>query len=227
MSTTMERSLDAVDVAAWLREHPDFLTQFPDVALHIKMPRELGAATSLASYQLDVLREKNRELERRLQELFAVANENERLTVRTHQFVLALMRASSIAEVLNTVVASLQEDFNSEQVRLLLQLPQGVVPESPWWKGVSPGATEMACFADVLAGKTPVCGRLTTEKLETLFGKEAGIVHSTALLPLAGYGLLAVGSADPNRFYPGMGTLFLRLMSDAVLAALQRFHPAV
>ena len=36
-------------------------------------------------YQLDVLREKNRELNRRLQDLFAVASENERLTVRTHR----------------------------------------------------------------------------------------------------------------------------------------------
>ncbi|TGV30282.1 DUF484 family protein, partial [Mesorhizobium sp. M8A.F.Ca.ET.142.01.1.1] len=33
----------------------------------------------------------------------------------------------------------------------------------------------------------------------------------------------AVGSHDPNRFYPGMGTLFLRMMGDALVTGLKRF----
>ncbi|NUS60071.1 MAG: DUF484 family protein, partial [Lysobacter sp.] len=36
-------------------------------------------------------------------------------------------------------------------------------------------------------------------------------------------GLVAVGSRDPNRFFPGMGTLFLRMMGESLSAALQRF----
>ncbi|MFP3786513.1 DUF484 family protein, partial [Burkholderia sp. SIMBA_024] len=55
-------------------------------------------------------------------------------------------------------------------------------------------------------------------------GDDAGEVQSTALLPLPGVGLLAVGSRDPNRFYPGMGTLFLRMMGEALVVALQRFE---
>jgi predicted small lipoprotein YifL len=53
-----------------------------------------------ASYQLEVLRDKNRELSRRLQELFGNAQENERLAVRTHQLALALMRQDSAAGTL-------------------------------------------------------------------------------------------------------------------------------
>jgi len=37
-----------------------------------------------------------------------------------------------------------------------------------------------------------------------------------------GVGLVAVGSRDPNRFYPGMGTLFLRMMGEAFAVALLR-----
>jgi uncharacterized protein YigA (DUF484 family) len=48
-------------------------------------------------------------------------------------------------------------------------------------------------------------------------------VQSSALLPVEGVGLVAVGSGDPNRFYPGMGTLFLRMMGEAFAAALKRF----
>ena len=82
--------LGAHEVAAFLRRHPKFLSQFPDLALTLVVPKEEGKASSLASYQLDVLRDKNRELTRRLHDLFANAQENERLAVRTHQLSLAL-----------------------------------------------------------------------------------------------------------------------------------------
>ncbi len=90
-----DEALGAHEVAAWLRRHPKFLQQFPDLALTLVVPRDEGPAASLASYQLEVLRDKNRELTRRLHELFANAQENERLAVRTHQLTLALMRQPS------------------------------------------------------------------------------------------------------------------------------------
>ena len=67
-----------------------------------------------------------------------------------------------------------------------------------------------------------LCGRLQPEKLDFLFGKHADDVHSSALLALgereAPLGLLAIGSADANRFHPGMGTVFLKLIAETVAA---------
>ena len=88
MSDGINEALSAHQVAAWLRRHPRFLQQYPDIAVSLELPKESGKTASLASYQLDVLREKNRELNRRLSELFANAQDNERLTVRTHQLTL-------------------------------------------------------------------------------------------------------------------------------------------
>ena len=99
MTETVDK-LGAHEVAAWLRRHPGFLKQFPDLALTMVVPRDDGPTASLASYQLEVLRDKNRELNRRLQELFGNAQENERLAVRTHQLTLALMRQTSAADTL-------------------------------------------------------------------------------------------------------------------------------
>ena len=124
MSDITEK-LGAHEVAAWLRRHPKFLQQFPDLAISMVVPREDGPAASLASYQLDVLRDKNRELSRRLHELFANAQENERLAVRTHQLTLALMRQHNAADTLRAMAASLAEDFQGdlhEQVRQWLGL---------------------------------------------------------------------------------------------------------
>ena len=84
-----EEKLGAHEVAAWLRRHPNFLKQFPDLGLTLVVPRDDGPAASLASYQLEVLRDKNRELNRRLQELFGNAQDNESLAVRKQQLNLA------------------------------------------------------------------------------------------------------------------------------------------
>jgi uncharacterized protein YigA (DUF484 family) len=211
-------------VAAYLRRHPNFLEHYPDLALSLVMPRQERQASSLASYQLDVLRDKNRELNRRLAELFANAQDNERLTVRTHQLGLALMRASSAADTWRAMVATLREDFAGDRIEALAFAPlDGLGEGDEWFRVVTSADARMAPFRDFLAANEPLCGRLNPDKLEVLFGGAAPDAASVALLPLAGHGVLAIGSRDPNRFFPGMGTLFLRLMAESLVAALARF----
>jgi uncharacterized protein YigA (DUF484 family) len=223
MSETMHEPIGANEVAAFLRRNPRFLDDYPDLALGLVVPREEGRATSLASYQLDVLRDKNRELNKRLQELFHVAQENERLTVRTHQLTLALMRARDAAETLKSMVASLTEDFQGELVRVLLHAPVAGLDGADWMQVLPRNAALLVPFEEFFANSEPLCGSLQQNKLDVLFGSRVHEVQSCALLPLGERGLVAIGSHDPNRFYPGMGTLFLRLMGDTLVAALGRY----
>jgi uncharacterized protein YigA (DUF484 family) len=210
-------------VAAYLRRHPNFLEHYPDLALSLVLPRQDRQASSLASYQLEVLRDKNRELNRRLAELFAHAQENERLTVRTHQLGLALMRAGNAADTCRAMVATLREDFAGDRVQALLFAPvAGLDAGEDWLQVIAADDKRMAAFRDFLLANEPLCGRLNPDKLDVLFGGASPEAASVALLPLAGYGVLAIGSRDPNRFFPGMGTLFLRLMSESLVAALAR-----
>jgi len=220
--------LGAHEVAAFLRRHPNFLQQFPDLALSMVVPREEGPAASLASYQLEVLRDKNRELTRRLQELFANAQENERLAVRTHQLTLALMKQGDAGGTLRAMAASLSEDFQGDLVRMVLFDEVGGVDDVDWLQVVARNDPALVPFKDCMTEGNPLCGRLQPEKNALLYGTRVEEVQSSALVPLAAaggdvIGLLAVGSRDPNRFYPGMGTLFLRMMGEALATALQRF----
>ncbi len=221
MSNT--EKLGAHEVAAWLRRQPKFLQQFPDLALSLVVPREDGPAASLASYQLDVLRDKNRELSRRLHDLYAISQENERLAVRTHQLTLALMRQGSPAGVVRAMAATLSEDFSGDLVRIVLFKPVPGLGDEDWLQVVDRGDRLLAPFADVLKEGEPLCGRLHPDKQALLYGARVEDVQSSALLAVEGVGLVAVGSRDPNRFYPGMGTLFLRMMGEAFEVALRRF----
>lgn len=215
--------LGAHEVAAWLRRHPAFLQQFPDLALTLVVPRENGPTASLASYQLDILREKNRELGKRLHELFGNAQENERLAVRTHQLTLALLKQDSAASTLRAMAAALAEDFHGDLVRIVGFHAVAGLEDADWFQYLAADSARLDGFRDILAAGEPVCGRLHPDKNALLYGVRADEVQSSALLALPGQGLVAVGSRDANRFFPGMGTLFLRMMGEALAAGLRRF----
>lgn len=216
-------SPDAMEVASYLRRHPDFLKEFPDLALALMLPREQGQAASLASYQLEVLRDKNRDLSRRLHELIEIAHENEQLMVRVHMLTLALMQADGLAETVKRVAASLTEDFHADLVRIALFRADPDLPAAEWLIVEPEGSRALPAFAEFFERREPLCGRLQQDKLDTLFGARSEDVHSAALLPVGEIGMLAVGSFDANRFHPGMGTVFLKLIAEAVAAAVGRF----
>src|SRR5581483_8970194 len=221
---SIKDGLTAMEVASYLRRHPEFLAEFPDIALTLLVPREQGASTSLASYQLEVLRDKNRELNRRLHELIEIAHENEQLMVRVHMLTVALMREPTLGGSVRRVVAGLTEDFHTDLVRLVLfRGASADLPASEWLILAPSGAASMPPFVEFLKRNEPLCGRLQQDKLDALFGTHAGEVRSAVLLPIDGIGMLAIGSGDANRFHPGMGTVFLKLIAEALAAAIGRF----
>lgn len=223
----LKAGLDAMQIAAWLREHPAFLKDFPDLAMQLQVPREQGPAASLAGYQLEVLRDKNAELQRKLAELAQIASENEQLVVRVHSMTLALMRAATMEQTVRTVVATLNEDFQTDLVRLVLFRSDKALPHAEWLLQSSDGMASWPAFTEFLSRRDPLCGRLADDKLEALFGNRAGEVASAALLRLGDIGMLAMGSKQLDRFHPGIGTIFLKLIAEAVTTSLKRFDEDV
>jgi uncharacterized protein YigA (DUF484 family) len=223
----LKEGLTSTEVASYLRRHPEFLHDYPDLALTLAPPREEGKTTSLASYQLDVLRDKNRELGRRLHELVGIATDNEQLVQRVHGLAVSLLGETTLAGSVRRVVASLREDFHTDFVRLVLFRADAELPAADWLIVQPQGVHALPEFAEFFKNAEPLCGRLQREKLDTLYGKHADEVHSSVLLPLlddgAPIGMLAIGSADTNRFHPGMGTVFLKLIAESVQVAIKRF----
>ncbi len=219
----IKEAVTAAEVASYLRRHTSFLKDFPDIALNLLVPRDQGSSTSLASYQLEVLREHNRELTRRLHDLIGIGTDNEQLMLRVHSLTLGLMRASSLAETAHQIAASLTEDFQTELVRLVLFRNDADLPAVQWLIRAPHPTTDLPAFNEFLARGEPLCGRLQHEKLDALFHDAAIEVRSAVLLPIAQIGLLAVGSREPNRFHPGMGTVFLKLIAEAIAVAIGRY----
>ena len=210
-------------VAAYLRKHPDFLDDFPDILEELQLNHNSGVASSLIERQVEQLRQKNQELDRQLNRLIHVASENEDLMSRLHQLTLELMSIDSRKEFFTQLGNSLLNDFNADilQICLFDKTVASEAGEDVTYIQADDPAMEQ--FRSHLEKDHTVCGRLNESKLEFLFGTKARWVQSTALVPLGekgDNGMMAIGSSDPARFYPGMGTLFLDLLANVISSSL-------
>ena len=72
----------------------------------------------------------------------------------------------------------------------------------------------------------PYCGPSGNAEAAGWFGEAASHIRSVALMPLrdqACFGMLALGSEDVMRFYPEMGTFYLKRLGELAGASLARF----
>ncbi len=206
-------------VCQFLEAHPDFLSQHPGLLEKLQLQHSSGTATSLIEHQVKQLRQKNRELTRRLRQLVQIASENEKLMSQLHQLTLQLIPIADLSTFFEQLVGDLRREFNAEcvSVHLFSELPdlKAGLPV----RSVDQDEPELKQFSIFLDNQRTTCGRLNRSKLDFLFGPEAEKIQSSAMVPLGKaveYGILAIGSSDPARFFPGMGTLFLDLLGDVI-----------
>src|SRR5258706_15884768 len=108
-------SLNDSSVAEYLQTYPDFFERNSPLLIKLRLPhlREVGATVSLVERQVEVLRERNQSLERKLKELVDVARANDALADRIHRFGQPLIRVRTLPETIRACEASLREAFDA------------------------------------------------------------------------------------------------------------------
>ena len=206
--------LDPEAVAGYLIRHPEFFQSRPELVAQLHIPQECGDAVSLLEYQAKVLREANGNLKSTLDELLAVARDNDRASERLHRLTLELIDAQELDSLLQGLKERLLQDFAADVVVVRLKVAPEQV-QAPDLIGADDAGLEL--FSACLNEQRPICGRLNAEQALYLFGDSAAKVASCALIPIlngGSLGLLAIGSGDAERFHRGMGTVFLRQLGD-------------
>jgi len=172
-----------------------------------------------------VLRERNRQLERKVKDFMDVARENDALGTRVLAMARRLIAAPDRAAAIVAIESALREDFGAGQSVLVLtaqRAPEGM-PESRFLRIARADAPELRSFDTLFSAGKPRCGQLRDSQREFLFGADAGGIGSVALVPLGtkgDLGLLACGSNDSQRFNPTMSTDFLSHIGELIAAAL-------
>ena len=219
-----------VSVADYLQTFPDFFERNSSLLTKLRLPhiRDSGATVSLVERQVEVLRERNQSLERKLKELVDVARANDTLADRIHRLSQRLIQARTPQGTINAIETSLREDFEAMHSVLVLFIEEARTLEAQagrFLRAANAGDEEIRTFDSLLSGAKPRCGQVRDTQRDYLFGKGSVEIGSVALTPLGAkgsLGILAIGASDADRFHPAMSTEFLSRIGELVTYALMR-----
>ena len=214
-ASTAPEAVTAAIVSDYLRAHPDFFDQHPDVLGDLKLAHVSDGAVSLVERQVALLRERNAELRRRLDGLVARAEQNEALLHATQEVISSLAERSSKDDIARLFCSLVKKSFNVELVAF-------------HWCGDNGDSPSNAVASHLLGNKNATSGPLRVHELKALFDEEA-TEGSAALARLTTRrqesAVIAVGSVDATRYGIGEGTLFLEYLAD-VISSLPINRPA-
>jgi uncharacterized protein YigA (DUF484 family) len=220
---------DEERIERYLGLNPDFFERHQPLLARMRLPHmRTGSTVSLVERQVEVLREQKSDADRRLAEFVAVARANDQLADRIHRFTRRQLRAPDAHTALASLEASLREDFDAFHSVLLLTAPTEALRHAslePFLRMIGTDDVNLRSFEALLATGKPRCGQVRDSQRDFLFGPEAASIGSVALVPLGengSLGLLALGSAERERFHPGMSTEFLKRMGELIADALSR-----
>lgn len=243
------------EVAEYLLATPEFFSRHAELLASVKLANPHGkAAVSLQERQMEMLRDKNKLLERRLAELLRYGHENDDLAAKFNRWTARVIGERDPHALPRVIADGLAEVFDVPQTALRVW---DVAPAYAQASFASDVGEEVRVFANGLSA--PYCGANTGFKAAEWLapvpvaeadaaeaggapqGENApsGAAASLALLTLRvpaanreqtdaeapAFGLLVLGSPDARRFHAGMGTEFLAQIGLLASAALTRVLP--
>ena len=203
----MAIDLNPKDVEAFLRAHPNFLRDRPDLLTDLNLPHGGEGALSLVERQVSVLRQRNIVSRQQISALSDIGRENDRLLEATRRTVLALLSGTNRQELAQIWLVQLTNTFEAELGALV-------------WITDEPNSNSAESVAHKLIRQgDSFCGVLRPEEMKALFTSDAS-EGSAALSPIRNgsdmLGILAVGARDSKRYRPEDGTIFLDYLAQVI-----------
>lgn len=228
-SPTGRPPLTEAAVHDYLRRNPDFFERHSALLGMLNLPHATGGAVSLVERQVSMLRQKDVKRERKLKEFLEVARANDALAGKIHQLAMRLLAATDLPQTLDAVEGALRTAFGADlAVLVLFGEPDELrhLETGRFTRPMERNDPALRPFATFLGSSQPRCGQVRDTQRDFLFGGRTDEVGSAAMVPLGEkceLGFLAIGSADAERFHPGMRFDFLARFGELVTGALKRY----
>ena len=223
--------MQAQDIAQYLSRHSDFFEQHPQLLSQMQLPHpHEGQAISLVERQALMLRERVKTLESRVAEMVRNGQENDAMADKLIVWIRSLLSETNDALLPATLLGELKNVFDVPYAGLRLWRTR---PDLAALDCAQPVDSDTVSFANSM--RVPFCGSNVGFEAASWL-EHNGTVQTLALLPLrAGalfeaqseastetFGMLVLGSTDPDRFHSSMGTAFLERIGELASAALAR-----
>ena len=213
----------------YLAAHPDFFEGHASLLNSLHLPHASGVAVSLVERQVSVLRQKDLKLEKQLRELIDVARANDLLAAKIHELTLQLIAANDLKSTIIAIEEGMRSGFGADHAVLVIFGDPDAFDDinaGRFFRVIERNANALGPFKTFLSGRSARCGQIRDAQRDFLFQEDADEIGSAALVPLgiaAQIGFLAIGSADADRFHPGMSIDFLTRLGGLVAGALKRY----
>ena len=211
------------DIAGYLANTPGFFERHAELLASVQLASPHGMrAVSLQERQMEMLRERIKNLEKKIMEMIRFGQDNMAIADRLHRWTRTVMLTHDIERLAPVLVSDLQHQFMIPQAAVRVW---DVAPEHAHLPCAAEVGEDVRIFATSLVA--PYCGANSGFEAASWFD-DADSVTSLALIPLRpdrqhqAFGLLALGSPDPTRYTPDMGLDFLAQVGDIAGAALAR-----
>ncbi len=210
----------SAEVAAYLRQHPDFLVEHSDLLQVLTPPSQQRGerVVDLQQFMLQHQRGEIARLKSQHRALVATSRANLATQARVHQAVLALLAASSFEQLIQIVTTDLAVLLDADVVTIAVE---SAGPQRPRLKHQGVQILDPGTVDAVLGADRQVLLKGDAEGDPMLFGDGAGLVRAAALLRLsvsaaAPAGLLCIGMRRPGKFHGGQGTELLGFLARAL-----------
>lgn len=207
-------TLDSETVRDYLLKNPGFFVDNADLFEKIAVPHTNKGSVSLVELQGEQLRKKIRHLSQKLNQLIAVAKQNEKIYRVYVSLNLKLMKCKSVQDVQETLEDVMLEHLHLSSVKLIPFKGAMALPE-----------LQQRLFVEKRFKSSPFFfGRLSQHEKQLTFKDD--IAESVALVLIgedSPLGMLAAGSADAGHFGPNMDTLLLRQLQQMLTILLSEF----
>src|SRR5712671_3321761 len=220
LAPALPQDLSARDIIAYLRRHPDFLDRHPEALRLLGAPtREIGEdVVDFQHFQIERLRRDLARVNLEHRTMIAASRGNLASQGRVHKAVIAILAAPSFEQLLQTVTTDLGVLLDVDVVTI------GVESSAAPAGRLSLHGIQLLRegVVDALLGpERTALLRVDAPGEVMLFAAAAGLVRSQALLRLtfgrgAPVGLLCIGTRQPGRFHPGLGTEGLSFLARAL-----------
>jgi hypothetical protein len=213
----------------YLAAHPDFFEDHATLLNSLHLPHATGGAVSLVERQVSVLRQKDLKLEKQLKELIEVARANDLLSAKIHELTMQLLSTTDLKTTIIALEEGMRSGFSADHAVLVVFGDPGAfddIDAGRFFRVIEKTSEALNPFKTFLNGSSARCGQIRDAQRDFLFQEDSDEIGSAALVPLtqdSEIGFLAIGSADANRFHPGMSIDFLTRLGDLIAGALRRY----
>lgn len=211
-------ALNAEDVAAWLKQHPDFFTDRDALLADMTVPHESGKAVSLLERQVKILRERSMESRHTLNALLENARYNDQLFSVTRNLILMLLEENNLTDLASVTASNLETQPGIDACKLIMVDTPATASEL------------QKRFPSLFRSKRVLCQALDKESSQLLFPNASTALRSAALCPVTHHNslhaILAIGNQSQDYFTDELDTLFLDFIAEVLGSLINRLTAA-